>query len=289
MNGEVFSLFKSSSQNSSWECPPRARSYLLIHKRAYGPSATCSTSKKTTTVSTCFPQPPVYTNTQTLTIYSLLRAPIVNNSNNTTMFPTVTHVFFALALALALLTTTVQAGGDICPGFNYAVWHTAPEPVHNNQRQYGVVGHDCGKYPNSFSETCPPGNPCTCSTFTCSADPVTISGFFMEDPNDSQRNLWYACREDVRMGSCDFFNGKEGYAIEKCVNFTPFLFLLLFCWALVPLLWVGVQAESVADFTSAGMMVARTRRKASSTTSSSQSSMPRTPCWIATSKSTSWL
>ncbi|QDS76399.1 hypothetical protein FKW77_003824 [Venturia effusa] len=121
------------------------------------------------------------------------------------MLPLTTHILSALALLLTILTTSVQATNDICPGYNYAVWHGPPQPSRNGARQFGVVNHNC-----DASATCPPGNPCTCSSFSCTPNPATINGFI------NHENLWFVCREDVRMGQCWFFNHVPGYAIEKC-------------------------------------------------------------------------
>ncbi|KAE9987254.1 hypothetical protein EG328_003387 [Venturia inaequalis] len=124
------------------------------------------------------------------------------------MLPTVTHLLFAFVLVLTLFTTSIQADdSDVCPGFNFAVWHS---PVTDSQRtqQFGVVGSDCGE--KIETATCPPGNPCTCSSLTCSSAPATINGFI------SHENLFYNCLPALHMGTCDWFQGTPGYGIEKC-------------------------------------------------------------------------
>lgn len=49
-----------------------------------------------------------------------------NTNDGAIMLSTVSHVLFAFTLVLTLFTTSIQAGGDVCPGFNFAVWHSPP-------------------------------------------------------------------------------------------------------------------------------------------------------------------
>ncbi|TLD18970.1 hypothetical protein E2P81_ATG01698 [Venturia nashicola] len=112
----------------------------------------------------------------------------------------------SLILSLLTTTTTAELVGGVCPGYNFAVWHSGAIDFDGN-KQYGVVGSDCGK--KTETAICPAGNPCTCSSLTCTSAPATINGFI------SHENLWYHCLQAKYMGSCDFFL-TSGYAIESC-------------------------------------------------------------------------